>query len=189
MVTDTTIFVHTRTQVKPARQAWHYADGAIYLARELCIAAPLQTAALLPVLADVARLTHFPQADTLRETIWHALPLMTIRIGKNAFKQHLQEVLEPLFTTLTRPTTQQLAGYAAVDCVQQLAVFVGRGIFMAGLTAEQAAVMKRLPIATTTATAPAQVCLPYGYMMYRNICVHAPRCTYIYISIPYSYCT
>jgi hypothetical protein len=89
---------------------WEYSDGAIYLVRELCSSAPLKASRFLPALADVASLTHFPQADTLRETLWKALPGMAAALGKQLFKQHLNELLGPLFDTLSRPTTQQLAG-------------------------------------------------------------------------------
>jgi hypothetical protein len=152
------IHIHTQ-QAKPASQPWQYTDGAIYLARELCSVAPAVGASLLPALIEVTRLTHFPQADTLRETLFKAVPRMAVSVGKTAFKPHLQELLQPLFATLTRPTTHQLAGYAAVDCVQALSAFMGPGIFMGRLSAEQAAVMQRLPVAATAATCTAQVCV------------------------------
>ena len=115
------------------------------MARELCSIVPGAVAALLPALTDVTRLTHFPQADTARATFFAALPGMVAAIGKAASKPYMEALLEPLFATLTRPTTHQLAGYAAVDCVQQLSLFLGPGIFMGRLSDEQAAVMKKLP--------------------------------------------
>jgi hypothetical protein len=89
---------------------WEYTDGAIYLLRELCSSAPVQASHLLPALADVTSLTHFPQADTLRETAWKLLPTMAAALGKPLFKAHLKELLSPLFDTLSRPATHQLAG-------------------------------------------------------------------------------
>jgi hypothetical protein len=135
--------------VKPASQPWQYTDGAIYLARELCSADPAAGASLLPLLINVTRLTHFPEADTLRETVFKAVPRMALAVGKTAFKPHVQGLLQPLFATLTRPTTHQLAGYAAVDCVQALSAFMGPGIFRGRLNAEQAAIMQRLPVAVS----------------------------------------
>lgn len=42
----------------------------MYLVRELCFANPEMGVTFFEELADVARLTHFVQADCLRETIW-----------------------------------------------------------------------------------------------------------------------
>jgi hypothetical protein len=102
---------------------WEYTDGAIYLLRELCSSAPVEASRLLPALADVASLTHFPQADTLRETAWKLLPGIAAALGKPLFKAHLNELLSPLFDTLSRPTTHQLAGeFAAVMLLIRVAI-------------------------------------------------------------------
>ncbi len=54
----------TDLQVTRPSDPWEYTDGAIYLVAELCKSAPTEAAALLPQLADVARLTHFPQVGS-----------------------------------------------------------------------------------------------------------------------------
>ena len=148
--------------MKLTTQLWHYTDGAIRLARELCSVAPAQVAALLPVFATMARLTHFPQADTLRETLWKSVPIMARRMDNKLFSAQLDALLEPLIATLTSTSTHQLAGYAAMDCMQQLSAFLGHSAFIGRLSADQAAIMQRLPVSTcsgATDTAFRQVSL------------------------------
>ena len=137
-------------QVKPTSQLWHCTDGAIRLARELCSVAPTQVAALLPAFAAIARLEHFPQADTLRETLWKSVPIMAKSMGKRAFQAQLDALLEPLFATVTRTHAHQLAGYAAIDCMQQLSTFLGHSVFIGRLSTDQAVIMQRLPGSTCT---------------------------------------
>ena len=135
-------------QVQPTSQLWHCSDGAIRLARELCSIAPTQVAALLPAFAAMARLEHFPQADTLRETLWKSVPIMAKSMGKRAFQAQLDALLEPLFATVTRTSTHQLAGYAAMDCMQQLSTFLGHSVFIGRLSTDQTVIMQRLPGST-----------------------------------------
>ena len=106
-----TFTLRYQTQAKElASQPWHYTAGAVHLARELCSVAPKQVAALLPALADVARLTHFPQTDSLRETLWKSVPVMANGMGNKAFNARLDAVLEPLYATLTRASTPSWPG-------------------------------------------------------------------------------
>lgn len=42
----------------------------MYLVRELCVSNPDMGVVFFEEMADIARLTHFVQADCLRETIW-----------------------------------------------------------------------------------------------------------------------
>lgn len=57
-------------QVTRPSEPWEFSDGAVYLVRELCVANPDLGVTFFEEIADVARLTHFVQADCLRETIW-----------------------------------------------------------------------------------------------------------------------
>lgn len=63
-------------QVTRPSELWEYADGAVYLVRELCVVKPEVGVVFFEELADVARLTHFVQADCLRETIWKQVTLL-----------------------------------------------------------------------------------------------------------------
>lgn len=57
-------------QVTRPSEPWEFSDGAVYLVRELCFVNPEMGVTFFEELADVARLTHFVQADSLRETLW-----------------------------------------------------------------------------------------------------------------------
>lgn len=71
--------VHPRptpiTQVTRPSEPWEFSDGAVYLVRELCFANPDMGVVFFEEIADIARLTHFVQADSLRETIWKQVGL------------------------------------------------------------------------------------------------------------------
>ncbi|GLE08985.1 hypothetical protein PINS_up020460 [Pythium insidiosum] len=82
------------------KQPWEFTDGAIYIVRELCAVAPEAAVALLPMVADVAILRHFPQTGTLQETVWKQVPLMCDALGKRVFKQYLEVFLDPMVFTL-----------------------------------------------------------------------------------------
>lgn len=62
---------------------------------------------------------------------------MAEAVGKKVFKRHLDLFLAPLFNTLSRITTSQLARHAAVSCVRQLSTFVGPSIFRGRLNDSQ----------------------------------------------------
>lgn len=57
-------------QVTRPSEPWEFSDGAVYLVRELCLVDSEKGVRFFEEMADVARLTQFVQADTLRETIW-----------------------------------------------------------------------------------------------------------------------
>lgn len=62
---------------------------------------------------------------------------MAEAVGKKMFKRHLDVLLKPLFDTLARITTSQLARHAAASCVRQLSKFVGPSIFRGRLSDSQ----------------------------------------------------
>jgi hypothetical protein len=59
-------------------------DGALYLLRELC-AEDIRPEGLaeefMPLLLEVVRMDHFPQADRLRQTAWTVLPQIGQSLG------------------------------------------------------------------------------------------------------------
>lgn len=57
-------------QVTRPSEPWEFSDGAVYLVRELCVVDSERGVQLFEEMADIARLTQFVQADSLRETIW-----------------------------------------------------------------------------------------------------------------------
>ncbi|TMW67001.1 hypothetical protein Poli38472_012117 [Pythium oligandrum] len=120
---------HEHREVQP----WEHTDGAIYLVRELCAVAPEVGVRLLPLVADVAILRHFPQTATLQETVWKQLPLMCEALGKRVFKQYLELFLDPMVFTLQG--SNRLARFAARDCVAHLSKLIGPNIFLGRLKA------------------------------------------------------
>ena len=64
------------------RQPWEASDGAVYLLRQLVEVVPQEVTPLLPLLAHIAALKHFPQARNLQETIWKQLGPIMLILGK-----------------------------------------------------------------------------------------------------------
>lgn len=64
------------------RQPWEASDGAVYLLRHLIEVTPQQATPLLPTLAQIAALNHFPQTRNLQETIWKQLGCIMATLGK-----------------------------------------------------------------------------------------------------------
>ena len=90
-----------------------------YVARELAEGHPDEIAAVLPLMADAARLRHYEHHFSLLETLWKQLPSIAIALGKKRFKPHLELFLEPLHYSLE--SHNQLAQHAARGCVGALA--------------------------------------------------------------------
>ncbi|TYZ58640.1 hypothetical protein PybrP1_009227 [[Pythium] brassicae (nom. inval.)] len=116
-----------------SKEPWESTDGALYLVRELCAVAPDAAVALLPLVADVAILRHFPQTGVLQETVWRQLPHMCAALGKREFKRHLELFFDPLVFTLQG--SHRLARFAAKDCVASLSKQIGASIFLGRLQA------------------------------------------------------
>ena len=91
--------------------------------------APITAQELLPEVAELARLHHFPQTDSLKESIWRQLPVVAKRLGKKAFKQHLELFLPALFDSALTEAQSHPCRQSAASCIRQLADFIGRGIF------------------------------------------------------------
>lgn len=115
------------------KEPWESTDGAIYLVRELCAVAPDVAVKLLPLVADVAILRHFPQTGVLQETVWKQVPLMCEALGKREFKRHVELFFDPLVFTLQG--SHRLARFAAKDCVASLSKQIGASIFLGRLQA------------------------------------------------------
>ncbi|TDH69926.1 hypothetical protein CCR75_005639 [Bremia lactucae] len=110
------------------KEPWEYADGAIYLLRQLCDVAPAIAVTYLPCLADMAILRHYPQTAVLQKTIWTQLPLMCAALGKKVFKRYLELFFDPMIFTLQG--SNRLAQFAARDCVEQISKQIGPSIFL-----------------------------------------------------------
>ncbi|CAM9187195.1 unnamed protein product [Hapterophycus canaliculatus] len=66
---------------------------------------------------------------------------MAEAVGKKVFKRHLDMFLKPMFDTVARVTSSQLARHAAASCIRQLSTFVGPSIFRGRLNDSQREVM------------------------------------------------
>ncbi|KAL7444969.1 hypothetical protein ACHAXM_010990 [Skeletonema potamos] len=135
------------------KHPWEATDGAIYLLRELCTRFPnrddteredvvLGDNILLPLmseLADVARLSHYPQSDDLRTTLFKQLPQIAVAIGKRRFKGlYLDLFIELLSKNLDDRCgtgASQLSIHAAGQCCEEIAKLIGFGIMRGRLEA------------------------------------------------------
>jgi hypothetical protein len=122
------------------KQPWEATDGCIYLIRELTetcsqpdsLLPPLSDDLLLPLIqemADVCRVSHFPQADDLRATLWRQLPGMMNDVGKVRCKRlYLEVFLDLLIRNLESSTASAISKHAAATCAYELGVLVGPNI-------------------------------------------------------------
>lgn len=126
---------------------WEATDGCIYLLRELCVRfanrddseredVVMSDAILLPLLtelADVCRLSHYPQSDDLRTTLWRQLPPIANALGKRRFKGlYLDLFIELLAKNLddrSGACASQLSIHAAGQCAEEIAKLIGVNIF------------------------------------------------------------
>lgn len=123
------------------KQPWEATDGCLYLLRELIETCsqpdstlpPLSDDVLLPVMrqvADVCRVSHFPQGDDLRATLWRQLPSMMVAVGKVRCKRlYLDIFMDLLMRNLESRTCSAISRHAAVSCAYELGVLVGPSIF------------------------------------------------------------
>ncbi|GBF89452.1 hypothetical protein Rsub_02024 [Raphidocelis subcapitata] len=125
------------------KQPWEASDGAVYLLRELAPLRPSDAAALLPQLADLARLSTFQHAFNLHETIWKALPQIARAVGAREFKRHLEPFLAPAFSDLR--CGHQLAEVAAGGALGALRDLLGPNIFAGRLDDAQRAALASDP--------------------------------------------
>lgn len=135
---------------------WEATDGCLYLVAEIVVRCCCNgngndhdLAHLLPdhrlvawmeTVVDVCRVSHFPQANDLRATLWKVLPLMGQALGKQRFKRHVLDLVLPL---LMRDLQQQqqhqstaaspLTLHAARQCLSYLADLVSPGILLGRL--------------------------------------------------------
>eukprot|EP00571_Detonula_confervacea_P013737 CAMPEP_0172298416 /NCGR_PEP_ID=MMETSP1058-20130122/1086_1 /TAXON_ID=83371 /ORGANISM="Detonula confervacea, Strain CCMP 353" /LENGTH=881 /DNA_ID=CAMNT_0013007691 /DNA_START=25 /DNA_END=2670 /DNA_ORIENTATION=- len=126
---------------------WEATDGCVYLLRELCMRfangddteredVVMTDAILLPLmteLADVCRLSHYPQSDDLRTTLWRQMPPIAEALGKRRFKGlYLDLFIELLAKNLDDRCgtgASQLSIHAAGQCAEEIANLIGVGIF------------------------------------------------------------
>ena len=133
--------------IERPRAPWEATDGCVYLLRELCVRFANADASvrpdvvvgddvLLPLmteLADVCRLSHYPQSDDLRTTLWKQLPPIAEALGKRRFKgMYLDLFVDLLAKNLDDSSgsgATQLSIHAAGQCAEELATLIGIGIF------------------------------------------------------------
>lgn len=132
--------------VNRPKAPWEATDGCVYLLRELCVRFANQDdteregiimtddvlVPLLTELADVCRLSHYPQSDDLRTTLWRQLPPIAEALGKRRFKRmYLDLFVELLAKNLDDrygSGASQLSIHAAGQCAEELANLIGVGI-------------------------------------------------------------
>eukprot|EP00980_Cylindrotheca_fusiformis_P001426 scaffold345_cov134-Cylindrotheca_fusiformis.AAC.37 len=124
-----------------SKQPWEASDGCVYLIRELVegcsmddsVLPPLSDDILLPLfrqVADVCRVSHFPQGDDLRTTLWRQLPAMMESVGKQRCKRlYLEIFMDLLMSNLESRTASAISKHAAATCAYELSSFVGPSIF------------------------------------------------------------
>lgn len=100
---------------------------------------PASVLEFVPVLADLASLTHFTHCLTLHETLWNCLPIIAGNLGKKEFKKHLELFLDPLFKDLC--CGHRLCEAAAGKCIVKLRDLIGPGIFAGRLNEQQLQIM------------------------------------------------
>jgi hypothetical protein len=123
------------------KQPWEATDGCVYLLRELvegCSLSdsrlpPLSDDLLLPLfrkVADVCRVSHFPQSDDLRATLWRQLLPMMEAVGKQRCKRlYLEVFMDLLMRNIESRSVSALSKHAAATCAYELSVLVGPNIF------------------------------------------------------------
>jgi len=128
-------------EINRPKQPWEATDGCLYLIRELIetcnqpdsVQPPLSDETLLPLLqevADICRVSHFPQSDELRATLWRQLPSMMAAIGKLRCKRlYLEVFLDLLMRNLESRTASAISKHAAGTCAAELSNLVGPNIF------------------------------------------------------------
>merc|ERR1719253_2107302 len=134
------------------KEPWEATDGCVYLLRELCTRfangddterddVVMTDDILLPLvteLADVCRLSHYPQSDDLRTTMWRQLPPIAEALGKRRFKGlYLDLFIELLAKNLDDRygAASQLSVHAAGQCAEEIAGLIGPGILRGRLEA------------------------------------------------------
>eukprot|EP00934_Nitzschia_sp_Nitz4_P001880 Nitzschia sp. Nitz4//scaffold7_size249615//34946//37261//NITZ4_001144-RA/size249615-processed-gene-0.176-mRNA-1//-1//CDS//3329558343//1880//frame0 len=127
--------------VNRPKQPWEATDGCLYLIRELLetcsqpdsTVPPLSDDVLLPLMrqvADVCRVSHFPQSDDLRATLWRQLPSMMQAVGKMRCKRlYLEVFMDLLLRNIESRVATAISKHAAVSCAYELGVLVGPNIF------------------------------------------------------------
>lgn len=94
---------------------------------------PLSDELLLPLMreiADVCRVSHFPQGDEMRATLWRQLPGMMAAVGKQRCKKlYLEIFLDLLLRNLESNTASAISKHAATTCASELGKLIGPSIF------------------------------------------------------------
>ncbi|CAB3990045.1 Leishmanolysin-like peptidase, partial [Paramuricea clavata] len=118
----------SNSHFKRPSQPWEITDGCIYLVAEL---SKLQTTQeqmkfLIPLMAETTKHRHYSQYLQLYESLCKQLPVVAKGLGKRNFKTYIEAFMDPIFHSLT--SENALTSTAAVECVQELAKFIGPSI-------------------------------------------------------------
>jgi hypothetical protein len=135
--------------VNRPKQPWEATDGCLYLLREIIDAiheeslrkadGPLALRSLeddmlvplMTTIADVCRVSHFPQGDDLRATLWRQLPGIAHSLGKVRMKRLFLEIfMDLLMQNLESETSSAISKHAASSCAYELSQLVGPSIFL-----------------------------------------------------------
>jgi hypothetical protein len=131
------------------KQPWEATDGCLYLIRELIetcseqnsVILPLSDDLLLPLLqevADVCRVSHFPQGDELRATLWRQLPGMMHSVGVVRCKSlYLEVFLDLLMRNLESTAASAISRHAAATSAYELGKLIGPNILRGRLFDER----------------------------------------------------
>ena len=88
---------------------------------------------LMTDLAEVCRLSHYPQSDDLQTTLWKQLPPIAEALGKRRFKgMYLDLFVNLLAKNLDNSSgsgATQLSIHAAGQCAKELATLIGISVF------------------------------------------------------------
>ena len=129
-------------EVNREKQPWEETDGCLYLIRELIETCSqedsklpsLQDDLVLPLLtqvADTCRVSHFPQADDLKATLWRQLPAICHALGKVRTKRlYLELFLDLMMSNIESSTASAISKHAAESCAYELGKLVGPSIFI-----------------------------------------------------------
>ncbi|XP_076807536.1 uncharacterized protein LOC143450754 [Clavelina lepadiformis] len=107
-------------------EPWERSDGCLYLIAELATYYPQKVTTLLPFITKALSSKQFSQHVVFLETTCKLLPTLASRIGKRAFKMHIETFFDAIFYALSSDV--QLTVAAAQDCLIGLAKFLGASI-------------------------------------------------------------
>jgi len=116
-------------QFRKPTEPWELADGCVNLLAEL---SHLQSCSskvnsLIPAMANACNTKEYTHYPNFMETVCKQLPNLAKGLGKRPFKMYLEMFLDYLFDALDSDVA--LTSNAASQCIVDLSLFLGSGIF------------------------------------------------------------